>query len=57
MRGSRGAGRPNPSRATKFSSMSGDREKNIFLVQLNTRRIDNLTRLIQILLYMMAIHT
>ena len=45
-------GRLNPSRETKFSGANGDREIFIFLVQLTTSRIDNLTRLIHSLLYM-----
>ena len=39
-------GLPNPSRETKFSGANGDRETFIFLVQLTTSRIGNLTRLI-----------
>ena len=35
----------------------GDRGIFIFLVQLTTRRIGNLTRLIHTLLYVMTIHT
>ena len=52
----RGTGRPNPSRLTKFSGANGDREIIIFPVQLTTSRIDSLTRLIFLLLYVMAIH-
>ena len=37
---------PVSSRETKFSAMNGDRERLIFPVQLTTTRIDNLTRLI-----------
>ena len=48
--GSRGAGRPNPSRETKFSGANGDREMFIFPVHLTTSRIGNLTRLIHTLL-------
>ena len=44
--GWRGTGRPNPSRETKFAGADGDREIFIFLVQLTTSRINNLTRLI-----------
>ena len=39
-------GLPNPSRETKFSGANGDREKDIFPVQLITSRIGNRTRLI-----------
>ena len=39
-------GLPNPSRETKFAGANGDREKNIFPVQLTTSRIGNLTLLI-----------
>ena len=35
-------GRPNLSRETKSSGANEDREKNTFLVQLTTSRIDNL---------------
>ena len=42
----RGTGRPSPSRETKFSGATGDREKIIFPIQLTTSRIGNLTRLI-----------
>ena len=46
-----GAGRPNPSRETKFSGANGDREILIFPVQLTTSRIiGNVTGLIHILL-------
>ena len=44
--GWRGTGRLNPSRETKFSGAYGDRGILIFLVQLITSRIGNLTRLI-----------
>ena len=37
-------GRPNPSRETKFSGANGDRRNDIFLVQLTTSRVGNLTR-------------
>ena len=47
----------NPSRETKFSGTYGDRGIFIFLVQLTTSRIGNLTRLIHTLLYVMTIHT
>ena len=40
---------PNPSRETKFSGANGDREILFFPVQLTTRRIGNLTRLIHTL--------
>ena len=36
--GGRGTGRPFPSREIKFSGANGDREKNIFPVQLTTSR-------------------
>ena len=39
--GWRRTGRPNPSRETKFSGATGDREINIFLVQLTTTRVGN----------------
>ena len=39
-------GLPNPSRETKFPGANADREIFIFLVQLTTYRIGNLTRLI-----------
>ena len=39
-------GLPNPSRETIFSGANADREKLIFPVQLTTRRMGNLTRLI-----------
>ena len=38
--------RRNPSRETEFSGANGDKEKIIFLVQLTTSRIGNLTWLI-----------
>ena len=44
-------GLPNPSRETRFSGANGDREKNIFPVQLTTSRIGNLTRLIHTLIH------
>ena len=48
---------PNPSRETKFSGTHGDRGIVIFLVQLTTSRIGNLTRLILTLaIYVMTIH-
>ena len=40
------AGRPNPSRETKFSGANVDRKILLFPVQLTTSRIGNLTRLI-----------
>ena len=47
-----------PSRETKFSGTHvDDRGILIFLVQLTTSRIGNLTRLIHTLLYVMTIHT
>ena len=52
-----GPGLPNPSRETKFSGTHGDRGTFIFSVQLTTSRIDNLTRLIHALLYVITIHT
>ena len=53
---SRGTGRLNPSRETKFSGTHGDRRIFISPVQLTTSRIGNLTRLIHTLLYVMTIH-
>ena len=50
-------GLPNPSRETKFSGANEDGEKKVFLVQLTTSRNGNLTRLILLLLDVMAIHT
>ena len=44
-----GAGRPNPSRDTKFSGANRDKELSIFPIQLITSRIGNLTRLIHTL--------
>ena len=41
-----GKGLPNPSRETKFSGANGNKEKNIFPIQLSTSRIGNLTRLV-----------
>ena len=55
--GWRGAGRPNPSREAKFSGTNGDRGIYIFLVQLITGKIGNLTRLVHTLLHAMAIQT
>ena len=49
-------GRPNPSRATKFSGAYGDSGIFIFPAQLTTSRIGNLTRLIHTLLYVMTTH-
>ena len=49
-------GRPNPSRKNKFSDANGDRKIFIFLVQLTSSRIDNLTRSVHTLLYVMAIY-
>ena len=43
-------GRPNLSCDTKFSGANGDREEIVFLVQLTTSKIGNLTRLIHTLL-------
>ena len=51
-----GTGRLNPSRETKFSGTHGDRGMFIFPVQLTTSRVDNLTRPIHTLLYVMTIH-
>ena len=48
---------PNPSRKTKFSGASADRETFIFPVQLTTSRIGNLTRLIHTLAICVTIHT
>ena len=50
------AGRPNPSRETKFSGANADREMFIFPVQLTTSKIDNLTRLIRTLAICVTIH-
>ena len=50
-------GLPNPSRGTNFSGADGDRYTFIFPVQLTTSRIDNLTRSILPLLYVMTMHT
>ena len=52
------AGRDGQTRlaTTKFSGTNGDREISTFPVQLTTSRIDNLTRLIYTLLYVMTIH-
>ena len=47
----------NTSRETKFSGTYGFRGISIFPVQLTTRRIGNLTRLIHTLLYVVTIHT
>ena len=49
--------RPNPYRETKFSGANRDKEMFIFVVQLATTRIGNLTRWIHTLLEMMTIHT
>ena len=46
----------NPSRETKFSGANADREILIFLVQLTTCRIGNLTRLIHTLAICVTIH-
>ena len=40
-----------------FSGANGDREMPIFLVQVTTSRIGNLSRLICTTLYVMVIHT
>ena len=53
----RGTGRLNPSRETKFSGLYGDRGIFIFPVQLTTSRIGNLTLLIHTLLYVMTTQT
>ena len=53
----RGTRRLNPSRETKFSGTHGDRGIFIYPVQLTTRRIGNLTRLIHTLLCVIIIHT
>ena len=50
------AEQPNPSRDTIFSGANGDSEIFIFLVQLTTSRIDNLTRLIHTLAICVTIH-
>ena len=51
-----GAGRPNPSRETKFSGTNADREILIFPVELTTCRTGNLTRLIHTLAICVTIH-
>ena len=48
---------PEPYHKTEFSGANGDREKNIFPVQLTTSRIGNLTRLIHTLPICGTIHT
>ena len=48
---------PNPSRETKFSGANVDREIFIFLVQLTTSTIGNLTRLTHTLAICVTIHT
>ena len=55
--GWRGTGQPNPSRETKFSGASGDREILIFPVQQTTSRIGNLTRSIRTLVHVMTMPT
>ena len=50
------AGRPNPSRETKFSGANADKEIFFFPVQLTTSKIDNLTRLIHTLAICVTIH-
>ena len=50
-------GTAEPVSRDQLSGGNGDREKNIFLVQLTTSRIGNLTRLNLLLLYVMTIHT
>ena len=51
------AGRvPNPFHEAKFSGAYGDREIFIFPVQLTTSRIDNLIRLIHVLVIRVTIH-
>ena len=47
---------PNPSREIKFSGANGDRDIFPFPVQLTTRRIGNLTRLIHNLAICVTIH-
>ena len=47
---------PNPSSENKLSGANGDREKNIFPVQLTKSRIGNHTRLLYILLKYLTIH-
>ena len=44
-------GTPEPVLRANFSGANGDKEILIFLLQLTTSRIDNLTRLILILLF------
>ena len=51
-----GLRRPNLSRDAKLSGTNGDREKNVFLVQLTTSRTDNRTRLFHSLLKELTIH-
>ena len=50
-----GTAEPAP-RETKFSGPNGDREKPIFLFQLTTSKIGNLTRLIHTMLSVMTLH-
>ena len=50
-------GLPNPSRETKFSGASVDREIFIFPVLLTTSRVGDLTRLIHTLAICVTIHT
>ena len=52
-----GTGLPDPSCETKFSGANADREIFIFPVQLTTRRVGNLTRLIHTLAICVTIHT
>ena len=54
--GDRGTGLPNPSRENKCSGANADREIFIFLFQLITCRIGNLTRLIHTLATCVTIH-
>ena len=49
-------GRPNLSREANFSGANGDRGISVFLAQLTTSKIGNLTRLTHTLLYVI-IHT
>ena len=51
----RGGTTAEPSRETKFSGANGDRGIFISSVRLTTSKIDNLTRLICSLLYVMTI--
>ena len=49
-------GLPNPSRETKFSGTNAGRKIFIFIVQLTTSSIGNLTRLVHTLAMCVTIH-